>query len=437
MLGYILALAMPFVLVPIVGANKERTHRRMLAALFAAYFLRILLQSFFREVSFFSYGAGGDWIHYEEKALVVQQFWEHGVYRYITSDDWDYMGQTSLPPNLFGVIYFLNRGPTRIGCCSFVALAACLTCLNLYYLALDLGVDGKKAFTVFLVMLFSPAFLLYTSDLYKDGLVLLFVVGAFASAIRLSRGFSLVHLAIGIASCVCLYGCRFYLIFVTMAPLLIGALGVGSKNAARQLVIALLIVAGLIYVLAFTQVFRAANDTANLAWDAGTTGATSLTEHANRTGSNVDFDDAGSPTGALGLKLIYTLFAPFPWMGGSLALQIGKVEALIWYYMFYRACVAGRRLWRENRGLLLMFLSFLVPTTVMYALIMVNVGLTLRERMGIVFIGYMLAMLSWVKDTEATTAPAMGEEPPSRAVRHPIPKRVLSPPVHERSGEPA
>lgn len=406
MLGYLLGIAMPLVFVPIVHANRHRTHARMLAVLLFAYYLRIFLQFFLREVPIFSYGAGGDWIHYEEKAVVVQQFWEHGVYKYVTSDDWDYMGQTSLPPNLFGIVYFLNGGPTRVGCCAFVALFACLTCLNLYYLALDLGVEAKKAFTVFLVMLFSPAFLLYTSDLYKDGLVLFFVVGAFASAIRLTMRFKVSHLVLGVLSCTALYGCRFYLIFVTMAPLAIGAVGLGSKNPTRQLIMTLAMIAGLIFVLSYTTVLREANDTASVAWESGTVGAASITEDGERGSSNVDFG-GGNPTAALPLKILYTLFAPFPWMGGSMALQIGKIEALIWYYMVYRAWLASKRLWRKNRGLLLMFLSFLVPTTIMYALVMVNVGLTLRERMGIVYIGYLLAMLSWIPEEQE----AKGDEP--------------------------
>jgi hypothetical protein len=423
MLGYLLGFGMPLLFVPIVRANRHRTHAKMLFVLLFAYYLRIFLQFFLREVPLFSYGTGGDWLQYEASASVVQQFWDHGLYRYVTSDDWDYMGPTSLPPNLFGLIYFLNGGPTRVGCCSFVALTACLTCLNLYYLALELGVDAKKAFMVFLVMLFSPAFLLYTSDLYKDGLVLFFIVGAFASAIRLTFRFRLSHLLLAIASCVCLFGCRFYLVFVTIAPLAIGAIGIGSKNAARQLFMSLVVVAGLIFVMSYTSVAGEANATASNAWEMGTIGAKAVT--ADGSASNVEFADNGNLTGALPLKLVYTLFAPFPWMGGSFALQVGKIEALIWYYMVYRACIASRRLWSSNRGLLLMFLSFLVPTTIMYALVMANIGLTLRERMGIVYIGYLLAMLSWVPEKQvagATSAPA-----PSRLARSPHKRPAIAP----------
>ena len=393
MFGYILALLLPAILVAIIQANKGRTDPRVLPMILAGYALRLALQFFFRDVEVFSYGAGGDWAHYEAQASVVRQFWEHGVYTYVTDDDFPGLAQTTLPANLFGFIYFLNGGATRLGCCAVVALAASLTCLNLYWLALEFDVDPRKAFRVFLVMFFSPAFLLYTSDLYKDGLVLFFVIGSFASALRLSRRFSVRHLVIGALCCAALLGVRFYLVFVTVAPLMIGLVGVGSKNLLRQVLATLAIGAGLILVLAYTRTAGAVNDTAELAWESGASNAAILANGEG--GSGVEFNDGGSPTGALHWKIVYTLFAPFPWMRGSLALQLGKLEAFIWYYMLYRAFLASKTLWRENRGMLIMFLSFLVPTTVMYAMIMSNVGLMVRERMGIVYVGYMLATLSW------------------------------------------
>ncbi|HSO38510.1 MAG TPA: hypothetical protein VLT33_38540 [Labilithrix sp.] len=392
MFGIILALLLPGILIAVIRTNKH-TDRRVLPIILGGYFLRFVLQFFFRDVEIFSYGAGGDWIHYEEQASVVRQFWEHGVYQYVTADDYPGLGQTTLPANIFGFIYFLNGGATRVGCCAVIAVAASLTCLNLYWVGLEFQVDPKKMLRILLVMFFGPAFLVYTSDLYKDGLVLFFVVGSFASTLRLSRRFSFLHLAIGVLSCAALLGCRFYLVFVTVTPLIMGLVGIGSKSLTRQILSILALIGGLIFAIAYTRTVGAVNETAELAWQSGASAA-SITSNAEG-GSGIVFDDGGSPTGALHWKILYTLFAPFPWMTGSFALHLGKIEAIIWYYMLYRAYVASKVLWRENRGLLITFLSFLVPTTIMYAFIMSNVGLMVRERMGIVYIGYLLGALSW------------------------------------------
>jgi hypothetical protein len=57
-----------------------------------------------------------------------------------------------------------------------------------------------------------------------------------------------------------------------------------------------------------------------------------------------------------------------------------------------------------------MFVSFLVPTTVMYATIMTNIGLIVRERMAIVMVASVLAMLSWAPQTSEEEAEEDGEQ---------------------------
>jgi hypothetical protein len=56
---------------------------------------------------------------------------------------------------------------------------------------------------------------------------------------------------------------------------------------------------------------------------------------------------------------------------------------------------SSARLWRLDRSIFFMFLVFLVPLTIAYATTMANIGLILRQRFPIVFIGAMLGMLSW------------------------------------------
>jgi hypothetical protein len=112
-------------------------------------------------------------------------------------------------------------------------------------------------------------------------------------------------------------------------------------------------------------------------------------------GSGVVFDDGGNPWGSLGPKLLYTILSPFPWETGSLGLQIGKLDVAIWYYVLYRAWVATRRLRKTELRTIVMFLTFIVPTTVMYATGFANIGLNLRQRLPIVFVTALLSMLSW------------------------------------------
>jgi hypothetical protein len=108
------------------------------------------------------------------------------------------------------------------------------------------------------------------------------------------------------------------------------------------------------------------------------------------------FDDGGSPFGALGPKIAYTLFAPFPWSAGSIGFQLGKLDSVIWYFFIYRAIRAMRQI---NLQLVLMLLTFLIPSTLSYAMSMSNVGLIVRQRLVIVVATAFLAML-WMPVVE-------------------------------------
>jgi hypothetical protein len=108
----------------------------------------------------------------------------------------------------------------------------------------------------------------------------------------------------------------------------------------------------------------------------------SVREASATGGSGVTFDDGGSPFGKLWLKLIYTLFAPFPWASGSIAFHVCKIDVFIMAFFVVRAWAVLRT--RELRLVGLMMLTFAVPCTVMYATSMANVGLIARQRLVIV-----------------------------------------------------
>jgi hypothetical protein len=407
-LGYLLAALFPIALYGVVRAARAQT--RVYWLLLGGYALRVVFQPVIRDLPLFSHGAGGDCQQYESLAIAFARIWEHAGLQYFTQDEFPIMGPTSLPPNLFGLIIYLNGGPTSFGCTAFIAFCACLTCLNLYHLAVELGGDEQMAFRMSALMLFSPAFLYYTSDMYKDGLVVFLIVGALGSAIRLARGFSLLHALIGALSVWGLWHVRFYLCFVAVTPLIVGVAGVRSRSVVRPLMASLLGLAVLLAIGSTTSLFERVRETGTDTFAAATSAGVVAANAA--AGSGVDFQDDGNPFASFGPKLLYTLFAPFPWQAGSLGLQLGKIEVLIWFYLLYRSWRAGKRMWKEQPAVVLMFLSFLVPTTIMYATIMTNIGLIVRERMCVVLIAYALASLSWPKaDAEDEAAAGVAGQP--------------------------
>lgn len=399
MVGAVLAAFLGLVLIGLLyWAGELRPKAPWLAAvLIAGYVLRLVLQSFVRDIQFFSHEAGGDCVTYETLGQAISLSWRLEGIHFMTGDDFPEIGATSLPPNLFALVIYLNDGVTRLGCTALVAFAAALTVFNVYMLAKQFGAREKDALLVASLLYFDPALLHYTSDTFKDGLVLLFTIGALASAVRLTFKISAVHAIIGVICLWALWYVRFYLVFVTTAPLVVGAAGFGSRSLTRPVLAALLMLAAGIALAAFTDILQSAAERANATFARGT--STAVLEWNATGGSGIQFDDGGSPFTALGPKLAYTLFSPFPWASGSIGFHIGKIEALLWYYLFYRAVRAVPTI---DRRLVLALLTFVAPCTLMYAMSMANVGLIVRQRLVIVAATAVLAAL--YRGTEPTEA---------------------------------
>lgn len=393
MFGFILAAFGSVFLYVMTLPDVKENRRHVVWTIQGAYALRLLLQNFLRDIPFFSSGFGGDWDTYAYLGQLASAVWTHTGVRYMTNDDLPGMGSTTLPANVFGLIIYLNDGQlTRLGCTAVVAIAACITCHNLYRLAIELGADDKFAFRVMVLTLFGPAFLMYTADTYKDGFVALFTTAAVASGIRLAHRFSLWQVAVGIACLVALWQVRFYMVFFSLASLVVGLTGVRSRTLWRPLATALLLVAVAIFAMSYTDILGSASERASETFLTATNEGV-RNENAQG-GSGVMFDDGGSAFGSFGPKVAYTLFSPFPWQFGSIGFQIGKLDAFIWYFLAYRAFLAGRRLLRERPTLLLMFLAFVVPVVVAYAATMSNIGLIVRQRIPMVLVCALLATLS-------------------------------------------
>ncbi len=368
------------------------------------YGLRLLLNTFVRELPLFSHGPGGmDSEAYELQAQVVALLWRYQGFRYYS----DILGETSLPAHIFAIPTFLNGGTSRLALVSIVALAAGLAVVNLAALAIELGAVPRQVHMIMSIFYFDLAFLFYTSDSYKDGLVVCLTVGILGASIRLRNRWSPTQILIGAVSVSLLWFTRFYLVFLAIAPLVVGIAGVGSRARGRLLFGAVLVCVTLILVGAYTNVLQSGSENAAVTFQRGTSSASF--EMNSRGGSGVDVGVGGSPLASLGVKLAYALFSPFLWTGGSLGLQIAKIEALFWYFLIYRGVRAAKTL---ETHLLIMLLTFLVPCALMYAMSVFNIGLIVRQRLVIVAGATLLA--SFYRPAVRPRANALGRPGSSR-----------------------
>src|SRR5262245_38201933 len=148
--------ALLFALVAIVRGSGD-TPMKLVQLLAGGYLARLFIQLFIRDVDFlFSHGGGGDYAAYENNAEMIALIWKYGPFEYITNEQIPAIGPTSLPPNLFGLIVYINGGRTALGCTALIAFCACLACLNIYRLAVELGAGEQAAFRVTALLLYAP-----------------------------------------------------------------------------------------------------------------------------------------------------------------------------------------------------------------------------------------------------------------------------------------
>ena len=403
MLNILLILLVP-ILVAALAARVARARQvfgepaaPLVVVVLLAYLVRVVAYFVQQNVQLFSHGIGGDYLSYRLWSEYIVAIWQRQGLHMVQADELAQMGRTSLPPNLFALVNYLNGGPANEGCAALSAGFACITAINLFSLSVELGAATKRALNVTLAFLFLPGFILYSADMYKDPLVWMLVFGVLASSVRLMTELRPRDVVIGTLCAWALWYVRFYLVFLTVAPLAVGLLGLNTKKPVRTLLLLVGAMAVVIPVLAYTKILGDLGEQASSTFEVST-GSVLRINVAKQSGSGVVFDDGGQVYGALHLKLLYTLFSPFPWQAGSFGFHMGKIDALAWFYFAWRAFKASRVLLRTRPGLLFALLTFLLPTTLVYSFAMHNIGLILRQRMPVVIVSLLLASLSWPED---------------------------------------
>src|SRR3989338_8005390 len=217
MFGIILALFLLGLLLVIVRFFQEPEDKNPILSVFlVGYFLRFFVRTFNRNLVIFSDGqtlGGGDAVIYEQRANWVIERWHQLGVHFVTSKEMPCFYDVSLPPNLFAFVGYLNNGYSAIGYLSIVAFLACLTAFILYRTYIVFDPESKVGFYAMCMMFFCPSFVAFTSDSFKEGLIIFFVVSIFSIFIHLNR--QNFHLLIPtlIFCFVCLEGTRFYLVY--------------------------------------------------------------------------------------------------------------------------------------------------------------------------------------------------------------------------------
>jgi hypothetical protein len=392
---YLVIAAVLALLVFLVHASLgAKEVKRVMPVLLVAFIARLVVHVVVMKSGVIRYGGDND--TYLARAVDIAAYWKREGFQFVTSDQIPALHSTALPGNLFGIIVYICGDRASLACTAVVAFIACWLCIIMYKFARRIGADEPAAFRLLVVVAFLPSFVVHTSDTFKDGINAFLVMACLALTVSSMQRLDVRKLLMIGPLLWALWYVRPYMVFMCGLPLILGISSIRRKfvalSAASVVIVVFLAGGGDVLFTAMQEQLQS--------------GQSEIVRNANASGgSGVLFEDSGNAWDALLPKLLYTLLAPFPWMEGSLELQLGKIDTLLWYFLLYNAVRGCRRLWSYDRTLLFVLLLFIIPGTIAYATTMANVGLMFRLRIPIVLVASLLAAIAWTKGRQRERQP--------------------------------
>jgi hypothetical protein len=346
---------------------------------------------------------GGDAITYDFRAGYIVDYW-HGLIQIATPEiiRWTATSGSGWGMHyLVASIYFVfgkNLLAAQALCWVFGALIgpAVYICAHMMYK------NSQVAKFAGIMTAFFPAFVIWSSQLMKDGLVIFLLVVVIVTVLRLQEKFSAGALAVLVLAMFGILSLRFY-IFYMVGIAVVGSFIIGLSNSPgaifRRTAVLLLMGVGLTYL----GVIRTA--TVDLeqfgSLESVQRSRLDLSRAGSGFGEDLDVSTTEGAISALPVGFAYLMFAPFPWQAANLRQAITLPEVLLWWAMLPLMIIGIIYTIRHRLREAFPALLFSLMLTLAYSLFQGNVGTAYRQRTQIQVFLFMFIAVGWVLRKEA------------------------------------
>lgn len=297
---------------------------------------------------------------------------------------------------LVGIIYSIF-GPGIFTAQTLCAVVGAATAPLVYFLANKIFLNKRVSRISGLAIAFFPSFVLWSSQLMKDGLIIFLLVLAILMVMRLQEKFSYLSLAILILSLFGILSLRFYIFYMVALAVtgsfLIGVTGTGQSMLRRS---ALLVLVGL-GLTYFGVLNNASTDIEHYGrLERLQSSRLDLAQSAESGyGEELDVSTTEGAISVIPIGFAYLMFAPFPWQMSSLRQAITLPEVLVWWSLI-PLMIAG--IWYAVRNRLrsaFPILFFSLMLTLAYSIFQGNVGTAYRQRTQIQVFLFIFIAVGW------------------------------------------
>ncbi len=287
----------------------------------------------------------------------------------------------------WGMIYFVGSiytitGKNIYAAQTVVAMVGAAISPVLYFCSIEIIRNRRVALISAIISALLPAFVIWTGQLLKDGLIVFAIILSILMVLKLQRKMKYLQVAVLIGALAAVASLRFYIFFMLIAAVF-GAFVIGrgstKSSIARRFIIVALLGLGLTYVgiLRYSSIefskFASLEVVQNTRQD--------LANRANTGfGSDIDVTTTEGAITAIPVGLTYLYLAPFPWTMTNLRQAITLPDVILWYlclpFLIMGMLFVGRNKFREA----LPVFVFAVFLSIAFALFQGNVGTAYRQR---------------------------------------------------------
>jgi hypothetical protein len=297
---------------------------------------------------------------------------------------------------LTGLIYYI-AGRSILVAQSFCAVIGAATAPMVYFCAQKIFQNQRVAKASALTVAFFPSFIIWSSLLLKDGLIIFLLVSTMTMVLQLQKKFSLPTLAILIFSLFGVISLRFY-IFYMLAAAVAGSFVIGLGNSIQSMTRNLIAV--LIVGLSLTYLGVIRNATTEMS-KFGSLEAVERSRQwaasSSESGFNEDVDVSTTEgaIAALPIGFTYLMLAPFPWQVSNFRQAITLPEVFLWWSLI-PLIIFG--IWYTLKNRLreaIPILLFSLMLSLVYSIFQGNVGTAYRQRTQIQVFLFIFAAVGW------------------------------------------
>lgn len=300
--------------------------------------------------------------------------------------------------NFFVAAVYMAVGRNILAAQSICGVVGAATAPMVYICAKRIFQNNRVAkFAAIAIALF-PSFIIWSSQLLKDGLIIFLLVLAMTMVLQLQERLSYPAIAILVLSLFGIMSLRFY-IFYMVAVAVGGSFLIGTNNSLRSVVgrSAALVIIGV--GLTYFGVIRTATvdlDRFGSLEAVQRSRGDLATSAKSGFGSDLDVSTADGAITALPIGLAYLMLAPFPWQMANLRQAITLPEVLLWWMLIPFAIYGLWYTVKQRLRTAFPILIFTVALTIAYSIFQGNVGTAYRQRTQIQVFLFMFIAVGWV-----------------------------------------